>query len=79
MTLEVRVREEARIDLQEAAVWYETQSAGLGAQFLDEAERVFVQIADSPSIYRVIHRDTRRAFLQRSLSLSYSASRATSH
>ena len=65
MTLEIRVRTRAREDLTEAASWYESQNPGLGSEFINEVERAFSQIADNPSGYRVIYRDTQRAMLQR--------------
>ena len=41
MTLEVRLRPEAELDLADAAFWYEGQQSGLGRQFLGEALAVF--------------------------------------
>ena len=41
MTLEVRLRPEAELDLAEAAFWYEGQQKGLGRQFLSEALALF--------------------------------------
>ncbi len=35
MSYTIRLREEAELDLEEAATWYESQSPGLGGQFLD--------------------------------------------
>jgi len=65
MTLEVRVRPEAEHDLAEAAVWYEEQHAGLGAQFLDEVLAVTSTIAEMPRLYAILHRNTRRALMHR--------------
>jgi hypothetical protein len=37
MRLPVRIREEAEVDLSDAAIWYEQQRVGLGQEFLDQA------------------------------------------
>lgn len=65
MTFEVRVRRAAREDIENAALWYEAQRAGLGNEFIDEVERAFQKITGAPSSYRTLHRETRRATLQR--------------
>jgi len=65
MTFQVRVRSEARADLEDAALWYEMQRSGLGSEFIDEVERTFDRVASDPSAYRILHRETRRAVLQR--------------
>lgn len=65
MTLEVRLRPEAELDLADAAFWYETQQSGLGRQFLGEALAVFSTLAESPQLYPVVHRNARRALLRR--------------
>ena len=36
MIKEIRLREEAEVDLSEAAIWYQQQQSGLGDEFLDE-------------------------------------------
>ena len=65
MTVDVRLRPEAESDLAQAARWYEDQKAGLGEQFLDETLRTFSTIAETPSMYAVVHRSTRRALMRR--------------
>ena len=65
MTQAVRLRPEAEQDLLEAAFWYEEQRTGLGIQFLDEALTIFSGIAEGPSMYPTVHRDTRRALMHR--------------
>ncbi|MBI3563268.1 MAG: type II toxin-antitoxin system RelE/ParE family toxin [Gammaproteobacteria bacterium] len=65
MTLEVRLRPEAEQDLSDAATWYEQQLPGLGHQFLDEVIAMLSLIADTPLLYPQIHRNTRRALIQR--------------
>lgn len=65
MTLEVRLRPEAEQDLSEAAAWYEEQLPGLGHQFLDRVLQTFSAISESPLMYPVVHRNTRRALIHR--------------
>lgn len=65
MTLEVRLRPEAELDLADAALWYEEQRPGLGHQFLDEVLSVLSTIAESPLMYPVVHRNTQRALTRR--------------
>ncbi len=65
MTLELRLRAEAELDLADAALWYEAQSPGLGHQFLDEVLATFSIIAETPLSYQVVHRNTRRALVHR--------------
>ncbi len=65
MTLEVRLRPEAELDLADAALWYEAQRSELGQQFLDEIVSVFSSIAEAPLLYPVVHRKTRRALMHR--------------
>ena len=65
MTLEVRLRAEAEQDLADAATWYETQVSGLGHQFLDEMLTTFSSVSESPLIYPIVHRNTRRALTHR--------------
>ena len=65
MTLELRLRPEAELELADAALWYEEQGLGLGHQFLDEALAAFSTITETPLMYPVVHRNTRRALIHR--------------
>jgi len=65
MTLELRLRPEAELELADAATWYEEQGQGLGHQFLDEVLAVFSTITETPLMYPIIHRNTRRALIHR--------------
>jgi plasmid stabilization system protein ParE len=58
-------RPEVREELDEAYRWYESQQAGLGDDFLDCVDTLLTQISQMPESYVVIHRDVRRAVLQR--------------
>jgi plasmid stabilization system protein ParE len=55
MTLEVRLRPEAELDLADAAYWYEGQQQGLGRQFVDEVLAVFSVIVETPRLHPVLH------------------------
>ena len=63
MILTVHVRPEAEADIDDAAVWYETQRMGLGQDFLDETLCMFDTILRNPHMYSVLHRQTRRAIM----------------
>ena len=65
MTLELRLRSEAELELMDAALWYEEQGLGLGHQFLDEALAAFSTITETPLMYPIVHRNTRRALIHR--------------
>ena len=47
---EVRFHPDARSELLDAATYYEEQADGLGGQFIDEAQRVAVLLAESPRL-----------------------------
>lgn len=47
---DVRFHPDARTELIDAATYYEEQSEGLGGQFVDEAQRVFVLLVESPDL-----------------------------
>lgn len=65
MILEVRLRPEAELDLADAALWYEEQQRELGHNFLDEILSVLSIIAETPLMYPLVHRNTRRAVTRR--------------
>jgi plasmid stabilization system protein ParE len=61
----VHFRQDAETDVATAAAWYENQSAGLGAEFLDEILATCNSIAENPQMYPILHRDTRRAVIHK--------------
>lgn len=65
MSHRLHVRPEAEQDIEDAAIWYESQSQGLGHAFLDEVERSLQAISERPMRYPTLHRDTRRALMHR--------------
>jgi plasmid stabilization system protein ParE len=65
MTFVVRLRAEAESDIQDAAVWYESQRLCLGHDFLDAAEASFARISENPLQFPILYRSARRALLSR--------------
>jgi len=47
----LRLRPEARLDLEAAARWYEAQEPGLGRRFLEEVRQAFRRIQSNPEAY----------------------------
>jgi len=58
-------RPEAEAELLDARAWYEGQRIGLGDRFAAAVEATIVAILQNPSAYPRVHRDTRRALVQR--------------
>ena len=58
------VKAEALQDMTEAFSWYENKRAGLGTEFLDEVDKCFDRIVQTPGHYQS-HRDQRVAVLHR--------------
>ncbi len=65
MTYEVRVRPEAENDIENAALWYESQLNGLGIDFLDVVSDSFDKMKRQPFAYPVVHRNTHRLLINR--------------
>ena len=61
----VHFRPDAETDVADAAAWYETQRAELGADFLDEILSACSGIAETPQLYPLVHRKTRRAVIHK--------------
>lgn len=61
----IEIRVEAIAEIEEAAVWYGRQQAVLRGEFLAAVTEVMTAIAENPRQFRVLHRNTRRAFLRR--------------
>jgi plasmid stabilization system protein ParE len=59
------IRPAAAADIDDAFLWYERQRAGLGEEFLAAVQATLDRITAHPTMYAVIHRDTRRALLER--------------
>jgi plasmid stabilization system protein ParE len=63
MTYIVRLREEAELDLEDAASWYESQRSGLGQDFLNTVLKALGSIEQNPLSFPVVYRGTHRAVL----------------
>jgi plasmid stabilization system protein ParE len=63
----------AEIEMTEASAFYEAASFGLGAEFLDEIQRVIEIVREHPHLGRSIDREFRQVLLHRfPFSLIYS-------
>lgn len=63
----------AEIEMTEASIFYQAASVGLGADFLDEVQRVIDIIREHPELGRSIDQGFRQALLHRfPFSLIYS-------
>lgn len=51
------VRPEAEADIDEAYVWYESRSLGLGARFLDAVEETIGVVREAPHRFPEKHRE----------------------
>ena len=65
MTYAVRIRPDAERDLEDAANWYELQRQGLGLEFLDSVEETLGLIQKHPSMFPVVHKNSRRALIHK--------------
>lgn len=65
MTLPLRVRRRAELDLAEATAWYEARSEGLGEAFLRAARACFARISSHPESFPEVASRVRRARLRR--------------
>jgi len=61
----LRVRPAAAADIEDAYRWYEARRPGLGEEFLQSVGSILEVIARQPKRFPVVHRDLRRALLQR--------------
>ena len=65
MTYTVRLREEAELDIADAAAWYEQQRERLGHDFLDEVLHNFGLLQENPLYYPIVLGSTHRAVLSK--------------
>jgi|ERR1019366_3152373 plasmid stabilization system protein ParE len=49
--MRLRVLDEARVETEETAAWYEDKRPGLGEDFLQELEAAYLKIEDHPRRY----------------------------
>jgi plasmid stabilization system protein ParE len=72
------VRPAAEAHIAEAALWYESRSIGMGADFLRAVDVCFEEIRRSPRSFQQIYRSVRRARIRRFPYIAYFVSTATS-
>ena len=65
MTRKLIVRPQARSDIAEAMVWYETQGQGLGADFVRAVEVALAAVQHNPFQFQKVHGAWRRVALRR--------------
>jgi hypothetical protein len=65
MAAELIFAPEVDQDLAEAYLWYESQRAGLGAEFLTCAEACIEAIRRTPELQAIVHANYRRALVRR--------------
>ncbi len=61
MSFPLVFRAAAQKEFDQAAAWYEKQKAGLGAEYVDEIQRVLSRIADQADRSPVVWQDIREA------------------
>lgn len=65
MSYKIEVKEQAREDLAKAAIWYETQSPGLGERFASEYRNITERLKKNPFTYQVKRKSLRQAQLEK--------------
>ena len=65
MTLRIVFRRAAKIEFEDAAVWYDEQRLGLGEEFIIEIEQAVANAAAAPQRYPVVFGDIRRTVARR--------------
>jgi toxin ParE1/3/4 len=55
----------AQVDIEEAALWYEDKSIGLGSVFLQEMEDKLLIIEQNPNLFEIKYKSVHQAFLYR--------------
>jgi len=64
-SLRVFFRRAARIEFEDAAIWYENQRPGLGEEFVLEVEQILAGAVAAPMRFPVVAQDVRRAVTRR--------------
>ncbi len=65
MTLPAVLSPEAEADLDDAAVWHERQSVGLGVELVSEVRNALIRVGDQPEAYPEVRPGVRRAQVRR--------------
>jgi len=65
MSYRLILRPEAELDLKAGFEWYETQTSGLGSEFVRAVDACLSSVGRNPLAYPLIYRQARRALLRR--------------
>ncbi len=65
MSYAVKILSPAEADVVEAALWYEAQVSGLGAEFMNKVDAAVQRLGLNPEIHQVRFADVRRAPVDR--------------
>ncbi len=65
MSYGIKILTPADADAVEAALWYDAQFAGLGAEFLEEVNSTVQRLALNPESHRIRFADVRRIQMHR--------------
>ena len=65
MTYKLLVKEEARLEIIEAFLYYESQQTGLGLKFTEHIEKYFHIIQDNPLLYQISKFGFREAYIRK--------------
>jgi plasmid stabilization system protein ParE len=61
----LQIQPQARVDTEQAALWYEQQRAGLGSEFLLELNASLDRAMTNPGLYQVQYHEVRRILMRR--------------
>lgn len=65
MKLRPFFRKAARLEYEEAALWYDAQKAGLGVEFVEEIDKALLTACEAPQRCPAIVQDVRRVRVKR--------------
>jgi hypothetical protein len=65
MSYAIKILTPADTDAVEAALWYDAQSPGLGAEFMAEVNLTVQRLTEHPEIHAIRFADIRRAPMKR--------------
>lgn len=65
MNYNLIIKPEAEYDIQDAFEWYESQSPGLGSEFVRAVDVCLSGIGRQPLAYQVIHQQVRRVLIRK--------------
>lgn len=65
MKLQPFFRKAARLEYEEAVLWYDSQKTGLGIEFAEEIERALLSACEAPRRCPAVLQDVRRVRVKR--------------